>query len=159
MKVRYNRFKMLTKLPLSNEELCTLISIGYITGLGALVLNGYSYESIEGGLTYVTKAEELHDMLTDCARLVYLPNYNFEIGYEEDPHVASSERMICDFLMYPEELYDYLYLCDALIGYKDEFNWDFSKVREMLIRLGGDESSLDEALERYKNELKYGYDD
>ena len=54
--------------------------------------------------------------------------FKAKTGYEEDSHVASSERTICDFLMYPEKLKVRRWIYEELEGYMIDHDDDLTKV-------------------------------
>lgn len=118
-----------------------IVSNYKVVGVGATILNGYSYIPCIYGLTIYTSVKDLNGFSSLLRKMVYLENYNSEIGYEES-NVSSPERTICDYLMYPDELNAGLYLLDTLEGYEDEFG-NFDKVYEMMNKLGIQRSELD----------------
>lgn len=122
--------------------------VGHIIGLGAVILNGYSYENLVGNVTYLCNCKELDGVSSAVFRLVYIKDYKEpDFGFQEN-HVSSPERTICDFLMYPEELQADLWIYDAIEGYieDDETPDDFHLVYEMMEKLGIDKGLLDERL-------------
>lgn len=105
---------------------------GRITGLGAVILNGYSWKWLPGNVTIAVPDERLDGFYTGYEKFIYLENYDRETGY--DCCVASPERLICDYLMYPKKLHFSADYWDLLEGYiEDEDTPDnFDKVYEML---------------------------
>lgn len=101
-----------------------------VVGLGASILNGYSYAPYTCCLPVYTPVKDMNDIRGFFFRFVYLEDYNEEIGYEEG-NIPSPERTICDYLMYPKELHAYLYLVETLEGYEEEYN-NFDRVYEMM---------------------------
>ena len=65
-------------------------------------INGYSYANIGNRVKVYTPVEALHDIITSLRRFIYLPNYNTELGIVKN--IPSKERVICDFLMYPQRV-------------------------------------------------------
>lgn len=126
----------------SINSVLNYISANYkVIGLGATILNGYSYIPCTCGLPIYTDVKELDGFSSLFRKMVYLENYNTSIGYE-DSNISSPERNICDYLMYPKELGANLYLLDALEGYEDEFG-NFDKVYEMMNELNIPKDKLD----------------
>lgn len=105
---------------------------GRISGLGAIILNGYSNKWLVGNVTFITPLKDMDGFRTGVERHIYLKGYNREIGF--DNCVAIPERLICDYLMYPKELNFAMDYWDLLEGYiEDEDTPDnFDKVYEML---------------------------
>lgn len=127
----------------SMEKVINFLSNNYkVVGLGATILNGYSYVPCTCGLTIYTPVPELDGMSCIFRRMIYLEGYNTEIGYEES-NISSPERNICDYLMYPEKLGAGSYLLDAMEGYEEEFG-NFDKVYEMMEKFNIPREKLDE---------------
>ena len=105
---------------------------GKITGLGASILLGYSMEWLWGNVLVVAPSRSIDGLFTGCEKFVYLENYDRQTGFNE--YLPSPERLICDFLMYPEELKFNLYYWDVLEGYIDDDDTpnDFNRVYAML---------------------------
>ena len=106
----------------------------------ANVFNGYSYSDPVYGIQVYTPNEFLDGIRTPMRHFIYLPNYDTNIGYEGLR--ASKERVICDFLLYPEKLGAYQFLPDALEGYMEE-NGSFENVCVMMDTMGIPRSELD----------------
>jgi hypothetical protein len=139
-------FSTIGKLKLNMDEyLC-----GHIIGIGAVILNGYSYEHLIGRLTYLCEDERIDGLCDDVCRYIYIKDYKMpDYGFENC--ISTPERTICDLLMYPDELDAYLWLGDALEGYleDDETPNDFHLVYEMMEVLGVDKHLLDKAIKGY----------
>ena len=122
--------------------------VGNIIGLGALILNGYSYENLIGNITYLSNCKEMGTFDTVVTRHIYIEGYK-EKDYGFENHIATPERMICDFIMYPEELSADLWVHNAIIGYieDDETPNDFHLIYEMLDHFGVDRSLFDKRVE------------
>ena len=132
--------------------------VGKIIGLGAVILNGYSYENLEGNISYLCNCKEFDGAFDGVCRYIYIENYREpDYGYTEGGVIPTPERMICDFFMYPDELNFNLYVWDALIGYQDDDETpdDFSLVFEMFDHFGLDKSKLESAI----SELDYMRED
>lgn len=120
---------------------------GHVIGLGANILNGYSYEPAVGGLTYLSNCPELVGNINGVYQFVYIKDYREpEYGFENC--VSTPERTICDFLMYPEELEKDLWVYDAIEGYieDDETPDNLTEVYNMMDHFGIDRQLLDELL-------------
>ena len=112
-------------------------------GIGATVLNGYSYYDPLGNMLFHTNCEILYGFDAKLFRMVHLPNYDMNVGYEEYCSVGSPARNICDYLMYPDVLKAPLYIMDAIEGYYDEFNGDMTGVYDMMKYFGLERGLLD----------------
>lgn len=123
----------------------TEIRVGHIIGLGAVILNGFSYHRLEGNVTYLCNCKELDGLSTGTSKMIYIENYR-EPDFGFDNHVSTPERTICDFLMYPVELKKDLYLLDIIEGYYEEYG-NFDKVYEMLDHFGIPHTEFDEYVE------------
>lgn len=125
---------------------------GRIIGLGAVILNGYSYENLLGNITYYCNCKELDGLQGIVESYIYLPDYpKLEIGLVEGCNHTNPERTICDFIMYPKRLGLDLWVWDLLEGYQEEYDDDWSKVYEMMDVFGIPRSKLDELLEILEN--------
>lgn len=144
--IEENMFDVIKNYDFSN--LNSYLSCGRIIGLGASILNGYSYESLLGGITYYCPCKELDGVSDGVSRLIYLSGYpEIELGVDCD-NFTNPERTICDFLMYPEELNADLFLYDLLEGYRDDEDTpdDWNRVYEMMKKLDIPKEKLDERL-------------
>lgn len=119
------------------------LSEGNISGVGAIILNGYSTVPLAGHLTFITSSEILDGLRDGMRRFIYLPDYDREIGYPCS--IADPERVICDYLMYPDRLHGYRDFWDLLEGYEEDHK-DFSKVYEMMDLFHLDRKLLDEKI-------------
>lgn len=136
-----DKFEIASKATLKEEN----YRVGHIIGLGANILNGYSYEQLEGHLIYLCDCAELHNLTNGISKLVYIENYKEpDFGFENC--VSTPERTICDFLMYPKELEKDFWLLDAIEGYYEEYG-NFDKVYEMLNHFGISHTKFDEYVE------------
>lgn len=136
-----DKFEIASNANLKDEN----IRIGHIIGLGANILNGYSYEHLEGHLTYLCDCRELNNLFNGIATLIFIEGYK-EPNFGFENCVSTPERTICDFLMYPEELQKDLWLLDAIEGYYEEYG-NFDKVYEMLDHFGIPHTEFDEYVE------------
>lgn len=142
------------KLPEISEGLISFVMRnGIVVGFWATVLNGYSYPCFEAPLTVVTDDSFFRDYQDVVVNYVYIPSYNKSVGIVDG--LTSSERTICDFLMYPKELGAGVYMPDIMEGYNEENSGDFSKVYDMMAELGIERCKLDywlEHLDEYSDE-------
>lgn len=124
---------------------------GRVSGIGAVILNGYSTQWLAGNVTFITDSKELDGFYTGYEKYIYIPNYDRETGY--DCFFASPERLICDYLMYPKELNFYQGYWDLLEGYIDDDNTpdNFDKVYDMLGHFGIDRKVFDDTVDRLNN--------
>lgn len=76
----------------------------HVVGIGALIFNGLSYCLPECNITVLTQDKDADRWFSGMYRYIYIPNYNTEIGWEEDICIPTPERAICDYLLYPEYL-------------------------------------------------------
>lgn len=139
-------FNVISNYKFDNME--DYLSCGRIIGLGAMILNGYSYENLLGNITYLCCSSELDGVSDGVSSMVYIPNYKEVDTGVSCNNFTNPERTICDFLMYPKELDADLWIYEALEGYieDDETPDDFHLVYEMMGHFGIDKSLLDERL-------------
>lgn len=109
-----------------------------IIGLGAGILNGLSYEPIEGNVTVLSEVPETHKFNSGLCRMYYIEGYDTSIGFE-DSNVASAERVICDYIKY-KDIFNYYDVFEFIEFYGDEYDWDFSKIYDMAEKLGIEKS-------------------
>lgn len=134
---------------------------GKIIGKGAVILNGYSYVSIIGNITYLTMDwKEMDEVDLYMTKYLYIPDYKMpDYGFEN--HITTPERTICDLMMYPEKLRASYWLPEILQGYMEDFetpnNW--GKVVESMKILGIKEERLYEELADYDLTDDYWYED
>lgn len=126
---------------ISYERVMSLINYDIPVGDTANVLNGYSYANLRNGFQVYTPNKDLDNLVTSIRRFIYLPDYNTKIGI--DHNIPSPERVICDFLMYPDKLSSSLYLLDAMEGYVEEYG-NFDKVYEMMSLFNIPKEKLDD---------------
>lgn len=125
----------------------TSLRYGKVVGLGANIMNGYGQQSLCGNMTFLCSIKELDGLDSGLWRFVYIKDYKDNgIGFYNNG-VTTPERTICDFIMYPDELSAGLWVWDALEGYEDEYNGDWSKVYEMMDILGISRKKLDSLLD------------
>lgn len=122
-----------------------------IIGKGAGILNGLSYEPIEGNVTVLTEVPEMHGFNSGFCRTLYLKGYSKEFGFDGS-NIASAERVICDYIKYKDVL-DYYEVFEFVENYGDENDWDFSKVYDMAEKLGVSKESLDSLIDSVLNTL------
>ena len=126
-------------------------------GVSATILNGFSYKNPLGNMLFHSTNKLLDGIETVFFRFIHLENYDMQIGYEEYPSVASPERNICDYFMYPKELDACLYEMDAIEGYYEEVDGDMTSLYEMMKYFDIERSILDEKLKNlYKGANRHG---
>ena len=116
-----------------------------IVGKAATILNGYSYGQLLGNILVYTEVDFLDRMQVLTYRYVYLKDYNTEVGYEKYC-CSSPARNICDYFMYQKELNAAMNIMDAIEGYDDDFNGDFTEVYEMMDFFKIDRKLLEEKI-------------
>lgn len=113
-----------------------------VIGLGALILNGLSYYPIEGNVTILCNYAEQDGFNSGLYKYVYIEGYRKEIGYEEFSSIPSPERAICDFLLYPDKLYNGP-VYEAIQFYEDDPDLgDLEQIVEMALKLGIEERKI-----------------
>lgn len=143
-------FDLINNYKFDNPSL--FLEHGRIVGLGAVILNGYSYENLLGNVTYYCSCKEFDGLSSGVEKYIYLPDYpKPEMGLVEGCNHTNPERTICDFIMYPKRLGLDLWVWDLLEGYQEEYDDDWSKVYEMMDVFGIPRSKLDELLEILEN--------
>ena len=126
-------------------------------GVSATILNGFSYKNPLGYMLFHSTNKLLDGIETVFFRFIHLENYDMQIGYEEYPSVASPERNICDYFMYPKELDACLYEMDAIEGYYEEVDGDMTSLYEMMKYFGIERSVLDEKMKHlYEGANRHG---
>lgn len=121
-----------------------------VVGLGALVLNGLSYHQPEGNITVLTPIKEFDGMHDGIYMYQYIPDYDTTIGYEDNAHIPTPERAICNCLLYKEIGYHFIW--EAIQFYlEDDELGDEEKIVETALRLGISEEEIREEIEDAKN--------
>lgn len=121
-----------------------------VVGLGALILNGLSYHPPEGNITVLTPIKEFDGMRDGIYMYQYIPDYDTSIGYEDDAHIPTPERAICNCLLYKEIGYHFIW--EAIQFYlEDDELGDEEKIVETALRLGISEEEIREEIEDAKN--------
>lgn len=121
-----------------------------VVGLGALILNGLSYHQPEGMITVLTNCEKFDGMEDGIYVYNYIPDYDITIGYEEDSHIPTPERAICNCLLYKNKWYHYIW--EAIQFYlEDNELGDEEKIVDTALRLGISEAEIREEIEDAKN--------
>lgn len=69
-------------------------------------------------------------LATSLRKFIFLENYNTTDGFLNSG-LPTAERVICDYLSFPDKLSANMYLCEALEGYLEEHS-DFSKVYNLM---------------------------
>lgn len=105
---------------------------GKLVGLSATIFHGYSHQHLDHNIWLYTPTEYNKGFETLVVKMKYLEGYDTKTGYENNYCVASSERAICDYLMYPEELETDSWIYDELEGYMVDHEDDLTKVYEMM---------------------------
>ncbi len=121
-----------------------------VVGLGALILNGLSYHQPEGNITVLTPMKEFDGMRDGIYMYQYIHDYDTTIGYEDNAHIPTPERAICNCLLYKEIGYHFIW--EAIQFYlEDEELGDEEKIVETALRLGISEEEIREEIEDTKN--------
>ena len=119
-----------------NFVLCDELFTGdvVVVGLGALILNGLSYYPIEGNLTILSPSSSWDCVSSGLYEYEYLEGYDRVIGYEENSHIPTPERAICNCILYDRWG---LYLVEALQFYmENEELYNLEKLLETANKLG-----------------------
>lgn len=107
-----------------------------IIGLGAAILNGLSYEPIEGNVTILAPTRDLDGFNSGFARYIYLKDYDKSVGFENSS-ISSMERTICDYIKYKDKL-SYWDAYEFIEFYDDEHDGDFSELYRVAEQMGID---------------------
>ncbi len=121
---------------IKNIILCDEIFTGSVVviGLGALILNGLSYHAVEYNLTVLSSCIEMDGIHSGLFRYEYIEDYNKFIGYEENSHIPTPERAICNCILYTRW---YSFLGEALQFYiEDDELYNEGKLIETAEKLG-----------------------
>lgn len=139
---------------ISEEVVNNMLYRSRVLGVTGSELYGWCYP-IYGERIFQVYTEDklLDDYCTPLRHLFYLPDYNLSIGFDRDM-MPSPERVICDFIKYPERLGTSIYIGEALEGYLED-NKDFSKIYNMLGLL----NIPRENFEQYFRFIGVGHDD
>lgn len=121
-----------------------------VVGLGALILNGLSYHQPEGMITVLTSMKNFDGLEDGIYVYHYIPDYDTVVGYEDDPHIPSPERAICNCLLYKDKWYHFIW--EALQFYlEDKDLCNEEKLIETAIRLGIPKEEIMEEIEDARN--------
>lgn len=127
---------------LSDELYCSIAYTEKILGRTANEVYGYSYSIVGNTIFQVyTPHKSFNGFITPLRRYIYLPDYNISDGFTE-MGMPTPERVICDFLKYPNELGAGIYIADAITGYLED-GGDLKNVKSLMSILNIDESKLD----------------
>ena len=112
-----------------------------ILGRSANEIHGWTYPIAGGSKISVYTSCEARDGLVTCLRrFIFLDNYNTKNGFLISG-LPTAERVICDYLSYPDRLCADMYLCEALEGYIEEHE-NFSAVYDLMQILKIDKGKL-----------------
>lgn len=113
-----------------------------ILGKTANEVYGFSYPTVGDIIFQVYTPNELFSgIVTPLRRYIYLKDYNLSEGFTETG-MPTAERVICDFLKYPNELGAGLYIADAISGYLED-NGKIESIKCLMNKLNIENSKLD----------------
>lgn len=121
-----------------------------IISIGAMILNGFTRERVVGNVIIPSSNSSASGVSDGVYTLVYLPNYNLDLGFERS-NIASPERIICDYFLYPSLRIPQIY--DFMEEYGESIGWDFTSTYEMMGKFGLDKGLLDKLIEETRQTM------